>query len=54
VRVKLTRDHLSVISGITVDGRLFLQMRAEAYTAATVVGFLRLLLRKIRGRVLVI
>lgn len=50
----LTRDHLSAISGITLDGRLFLQMQEQAYTAETVVGFLRVLLRKIRGKVLVI
>ncbi|HEX6123437.1 MAG TPA: IS630 family transposase [Ktedonobacterales bacterium] len=54
LHVKLTRDHLSVISGITPDGRLFMQMQEQAYTAETVVGFLRILLRKIRGRVLVI
>jgi transposase len=54
LRVKLTRDHLSVISGITLDGRLFLQMQEHAYTAETVVGFLRVLLRKMRGKVLVI
>ena len=54
LRVKLTHDHLSVISGITLDGRLFLQMREQAYTAETVVGFLRVLLRKMRGKVLVI
>ena len=54
LRVKLTRDHLSVISGITLDGRLFLQVRETAYTAETVVSFLRLVLRKICGKVLVI
>jgi hypothetical protein len=54
LRVQLTHDHLSVISGITLDGRLFLQMQEQAYTAETVVGFLRVLLRKIRGKVLVI
>jgi transposase len=50
----LTRDHFSSISGLTVDGRLFLQMQEQAYTAERVVGFLRVLLRKIRGKVLVI
>jgi transposase len=54
LRVKLTHDHLSAISGITLDGRLFMQTRQDAYDAAAVVGFLRLLLRKIRGKVLVI
>lgn len=54
LRVPLTHDHLSVISGITLDGRLFMQMQEEAYTAATVVGFLRVLLRKLRGKILII
>jgi transposase len=54
LRVKLTPDHLSVISGVTRDGRLFLQMREQAYTAETVVGLLRVVLRTIRGKVLVI
>jgi transposase len=54
LRVPLTHDHLSVISGITLDGRLFLQMQDKAYSAETVVGFLRVLLRKIRSKVLVI
>jgi transposase len=54
LRVPLPHDHLAVISGITLDGRLFLQMREQASTGETVVGFLRLLLRKLRGKVLVI
>lgn len=56
LRVKLTKDHLSAISGITRDGRLFMQTRADAFDAAAVVGFLflRALLRKIRGKVMVI
>jgi transposase len=54
LRVKLTHDHLSAISGLTPDGRLFLQVQEPAYTAETVVGFLRQLLRQIRGKVLVI
>ena len=54
LRVKLTRDHLSAISGITLDGRLFLQVRRASYDAAAVVAFLRVLLRKIRGRILLI
>ena len=40
LRVPLTHDHLSAISGITPDGRLFLQVRPTSYTAAGVVGFL--------------
>ena len=54
LRVKLTHDHLSSISGITPDGRLFLQVRAASYDAAGVVGFLRVLLRKITGQIVVI
>src|SRR5207245_2360257 len=54
LRVPLTRDHLSAISGLTLDGRLFLQVRLVSSDAAAVVGFLRVLLRKIRGRLLLI
>lgn len=52
--VPLTRDHLSAISGITLDGRLFLQVRQQTYDSQGVVGFLRVLLRKIRGKLLII
>ncbi len=31
LRVPLTRDHLSAISGITLDGRLFMQVRPASY-----------------------
>jgi transposase len=54
LRVKLTRDHLAAISGITLHGRLFLQVRQDSDDGAAVVGFLRVLLRKIPGKVLVI
>src|SRR5262249_45618487 len=54
LRVKLTRDHLSAISGLTLDGQLFAQVQEAAYTAEAVVGFLRQLLRQLRGKVLVI
>jgi transposase len=52
--VPLTRDHLSSISGITLEGRLFLQVRPCSYDSAAVVGFLRVLMRKIRGKLVVI
>ncbi len=54
LRVKLTRDHLSAIGAITPDGRLFMQRQDHAYTAEDVVRFLRLLLRRISGKLLVI
>jgi transposase len=46
--------YLSAISGITLDGRLFMQVREGTFDSQRVVGFLRVLLRKIRGKVLVI
>lgn len=54
MRVKLTHDHLSAISGITLEGRLFLQVRTNSYNGEAVVGFLRVLLRKLPGKILVI
>jgi transposase len=54
LQVKLTKDHLSAISGITLDGGLFLQVREGSYDGAAVVGFLRVLLRKLRGRIILI
>ena len=54
LRVKLSRDHLSAIGGLTPQGRLFMQMQERAYKATDVVRFLRLLLRQISGKLLVI
>ncbi len=50
----LTRDHLSAISGLTMDGQLFLQVRERAFRGPAVVEFLRHLLRQIPGPLLVI
>ena len=52
--VPLTRDHLSAIGGLTSEGRMFMQMQEQASCAQDVVAFLRLLLRKISGKLLVI
>jgi transposase len=54
LRVPLTHDHLTAISGITRDGRLFMQTQDHAYRSPDVVRFLRVLLRKIAGKLLVI
>ncbi len=54
LRVPLTHDHLAAIGGLTPEGRLFLQTQAQAYHSPDVVRFLRVLLRKIRGKLLVI
>jgi transposase len=54
LRVPLTRDHLSVISGITEAGRLFQMVQTAAYTSVDIVRFLRHLLRQIAGKLVVI
>src|SRR5258706_5475429 len=54
LQVPLTPDHLAAIGGLTPTGRLFLQTHAQAYHSPAVVRFLRVLLRTIRGKVLVI
>ena len=50
----LTRDHLSVISGLTPDGQLLMQVQERSLRAPDVVRFLRHLLRHIPGKLLVI
>jgi transposase len=50
----LTRDHLSVISGITEEGRLFQMAQTAAYRSADVVRFLRHLLQHIAGKLVVV
>lgn len=54
LRVKLTHDHLSAIGAITPEGRLVMQSQDHADCADDVVRFLRLLLRKLPGKLLVI
>ena len=50
----VTHDQLSVISGLTMDGRLLMQVREQAFRGPEVVGFLRHLLRHLPGPLLVI
>jgi transposase len=54
LRVPLTHDHLAAIGGLTPDGRLFVQTQKQSYHSADVVRFLRVLLRKISGKLLLI
>jgi hypothetical protein len=54
LRVPLTREHLCAIGGITPEGRMYMHMQEHAYRAEHVVEFLRMLLRKISGKLLVI
>ncbi len=50
----LTHEHLSAISGLTLDGRLLIQIRERAFRGPAVVAFLCHLLRYIPGKLLVI
>jgi transposase len=50
----LTRDHLSVIGGITPDGRLFTKVQEEAFTSQGCIAFLEQWQRQIPGNLLVI
>ncbi len=54
LRVPLTRDHLSAIGALTPEGRLFMQVQDHAYKGEDVVRFLKQLLRKIKGKLLII
>jgi transposase len=54
LRAPLTHDHLSAISAITPDGRLFTRVQDEAFRGPAVVAFLQQLLRQIRGTLLVV
>jgi transposase len=50
----VTRDHLAVISGVTPDGRLFLQIYEDALTGVEVVRFLKHLEACLQGPLIVI
>jgi len=54
LRVPLTRDHLSAISGITPDGKLYMMVQDTAFDGPAIVHFLRHLLRHIPGQLLLI
>jgi transposase len=54
LRCKLTRDHLSAISAITPEGKLYLSMQDKAFDSDDVVAFLQLLLKEITGKLLII
>jgi transposase len=51
---QLTRDHLSVISGITLEGKLYMMEQERAFKGEDVVRFLRHLMRRIPGKMLII
>lgn len=54
LHVPLTRDHLSVISGITPAGRLLVRMQERAFKGPDIVRFLQHLRVQLGGRLLVI
>jgi transposase len=54
LRVPLTRDHVSAISAITPQGKLYLCVQASAFDGPAIVRFLRHLLRHIPGNLLLI
>jgi transposase len=54
LRVPLTHDHLSAISAITLDGHLYMMVQTGSFKGATIVRFLRYLLRHIPGKLLII
>jgi transposase len=54
LRVPLTRDHLSVVSAITPDGRLFTLTQEHAFKGPDFGRFLKHLLRHRPGKLLVI
>jgi transposase len=54
LRVPLTQDPLSVMGAVSTRGRLFFPAQTRGYTSTDVVRFLRLLLRKVPGKLLLI
>ena len=50
----LTRDHLSAISGITPDSKLYMMVQDRAYKSPDVVDFLEHLLKHIPGKLLIV
>jgi transposase len=50
----LSRDHLSVISAITLEGKLFMMEQQRSFKSQDVVRFLRHLLGQIPGKLLII
>jgi transposase len=54
IRHKLTRDHLSVISAISDDGKLFLAVRDKAFDSDAIIGFLDELHRQVGGNTVIV
>src|SRR3954470_19374242 len=50
----LSRDHLSTMSAITLEGKLYMTEQERSFKGEDVVRFLKHLMRQIRGKLLVI
>jgi transposase len=54
LRSKLSHDHLSVIGGVSLKGKLYFQVHEHAISSSEVIVFLEHLLRHIPGKLLII
>jgi transposase len=54
LKEKLTRDHLSAMSAITLDGKLFMTFQERSFKGEDAVRFLKHLMRQIPGKLLVV
>lgn len=54
LREELSRDHLSVMSGITLEGKLLMVEKDGAFKGPDVVSFLKHALRRIPGKLMVV
>jgi transposase len=54
LKENLTRDHLSAMSGITLEGKLYMIEQERAFKGEDAVRFLKHLMRQIEGKLLVI
>jgi transposase len=54
LRENLTRDHLSAMSGITLDGKLYMMEQDRAFKGGDAVRFLKHLMRRIPGKLLIV
>ena len=54
IKCRLTCDHLSAISGITPQGKLYTMVQGRSFKSPDVVRFLKHLLRHIPGKILII
>ena len=54
LKENLTRDHLWAMSGITLDGKLYMIEQERSFKAEDAVRFLKHLMRQIPGKLLVV